>query len=429
MKNTVATFIVSQQINIKQQILNWCNQFSVCCFFDNNNFQDNYNSYECVAAITSNTIFAKDIVDIGFDELQQIIINKKRWLFGHIGYDFKNELFQLESNHQNTINFPNAFLFEPEIVVTLIDDKLTVESEIVDCNEVYKNILNCNNVDENVVQNKFNIQPKISKEKYIETIKQLQHHIHIGDCYEINFCQEFFAENATINPLYTFNKLNKISPTPFAAFYKLNNNYLLCASPERFVKKVENKIISQPIKGTAKRNLLNAELDKQLINELKNSQKEKSENVMIVDLVRNDLSKICNAATVEVEELMEVYSFKQVHQMISTIVGNLKPNINFANVLQALFPMGSMTGAPKHKVMQLIEQYEQTKRNIYSGCVGYISPENDFDFNVVIRSIMYNAQEKYVSYQVGGAITHYSNAEQEYEECLLKAMAVSEALK
>jgi para-aminobenzoate synthetase component 1 len=202
----------------------------------------------------------------------------------------------------------------------------------------------------------------------------------------------------------------------------------LCASPERFIKKEGNKILSQPIKGTAKRNLNDAVEDEKLKELLQQSQKEKSENVMIVDLVRNDLSKICKAGTVEVEELMGVYSFKQVHQMISTVVGELKDDINFYDVLKALFPMGSMTGAPKYKVMQLIEQYEKTQRNIYSGSIGYISPNNDFDFNVVIRSIAYNANTKYLNYQVGGAITHYCNAEQEYEECLLKASAIENVL-
>ena len=223
--------------------------------------------------------------------------------------------------------------------------------------------------------------------------------------------------------------LNTISPTPFSTFYKLNNQYLLCASPERFVKKDGDKIISQPIKGTAKRDLTNKTRDEQLKQQLINSQKEKSENVMIVDLVRNDLSKIAARNSVQVDELFGIYSFPQVHQMISTVSATIKDEIDFADMLKASFPMGSMTGAPKYRVMQLIEEYEQTKRGIYSGSFGYITPQNDFDFNVVIRSIVYNEQTKYVSYQVGGAITHYSNAEDEYEECLLKAKAMEKALQ
>lgn len=202
----------------------------------------------------------------------------------------------------------------------------------------------------------------------------------------------------------------------------------MCASPERFIKKEGSKIISQPIKGTAKRNLIDVEKDKELIYYLKQSPKEQSENIMIVDLVRNDLSKICNAGSVVVEELMEVYSFKQVHQMISTVAGDLKVGVNFYDILKALFPMGSMTGAPKLKVMQLIDAYEKSRRNIYSGSVGYINPDGDFDFNVVIRSILYDDAANKLSYQVGSAITHYSNAEDEYDECLLKASAIEKVL-
>jgi para-aminobenzoate synthetase component 1 len=257
----------------------------------------------------------------------------------------------------------------------------------------------------------------------------LQKHILRGDCYEINFCQEFYAENTIIQPLEVYKKLVDLSPNPFACYYKLNHQFLLCASPERYVKKEDNQIISQPIKGTSKRNNQNSEVDIQHKTTLQNSTKDKSENVMVVDLVRNDLSKICTEGSVKVIELFGIYSFPQVHQMISTISGELKPNTNFAQVLEATFPMGSMTGAPKLKVMQLTEQYEQTKRGIYSGCVGYIAPNGNFDFNVVIRSIMYNATNQYLSYQVGGGITFYSVPEQEYEECLVKAEAMKKVLE
>jgi para-aminobenzoate synthetase component 1 len=273
------------------------------------------------------------------------------------------------------------------------------------------------------------ITPCIAKETYLQTIEQLKKHILRGDCYEINFCQEFYAEKAFINPLEIYQKLVVISPNPFSCFYKLNDKFLLCASPERYVKKEGRKIISQPIKGTFKRSLHNQETDAANKQILQNSTKDKSENVMVVDLVRNDLSKICTEGSVRVDELFAVYSFPQVHQMISTISGELLPTSDFADVLQATFPMGSMTGAPKKRVMELIEQYEQTKRGIYSGCVGYIAPNKDFDFNVVIRSIIYNQNTSYLSYQVGGGITFYSDAEKEYEECLLKAEAIKKVLE
>ena len=192
---------------------------------------------------------------------------------------------------------------------------------------------------------------------------------------------------------------------------------MISATPERFPSRRGNKLISQPIKGTSSRKK-NPERDQQLKTELLKDEKERAENVMIVDLVRKDLTKSAKAGTVKVEELFGVYSFPQVHQMISTITGEVKEGVDLAAILQATFPMGSMTGAPKRKVMQLIEQYESTKRGIYSGAVGYISPEKDFDFNVVIRSILYNAKEKYLGYLVGGGITAYSEPENEDEECL-----------
>jgi para-aminobenzoate synthetase component 1 len=224
-----------------------------------------------------------------------------------------------------------------------------------------------------------------------------------------------------------FRNLGKLSPNPFSALYKVNNKWLICASPERFLKKEGSKIFSQPIKGTAKRSAEKKKDEENRIN-LGSSQKERSENVMVVDLVRNDLSRVCKKGTVKVEELYGIYSFPQVHQMISTISGELKEGILFAEIIRACFPMGSMTGAPKKRVMELIEQYEKTKRGIFSGAVGYISPTGDFDFNVVIRSIMYNAPAHYLSFQAGSAITFYSDPAQEWEECLVKAEAIKKVL-
>ena len=197
----------------------------------------------------------------------------------------------------------------------------------------------------------------------------------------------------------------------------------LC-QPGTVFKKGGSKNISQPIKGTSKRMQENAVSDEKNKMDLYHSNKDRSENVMIVDLVRNDLSKVCKEGTVKVDELFGIYSFPQVHQMISTVSGELKDNISFQEIIRATFPMGSMTGAPKKRVMELIEQYERTKRGIFSGAVGYISPNGDFDFNVVIRSIMYNSQSGYLSFLTGSGITFYSDPEKEWEECLLKAEAM-----
>ncbi|MBK5269686.1 MAG: anthranilate synthase component I family protein, partial [Bacteroidia bacterium] len=273
------------------------------------------------------------------------------------------------------------------------------------------------------------MQNRISKEKYISVVRQLKQHILRGDCYEINYCQEFFAEHSVIDPVAVYKKLSAVSPNPFSALYKMNDQWLICASPERFLKKRGNEILSQPIKGTSKRNVTDADDDKGNKDELLHSAKDRSENVMIVDLVRNDLAKVCEEGTVKVDELFGIYSFPQLHQMISTVSGELKENVAFSDIIRATFPMGSMTGAPKKRVMEMIEKYETTKRGIFSGAVGYISPDGDFDFNVVIRSIMYNAASGYLSYQAGSAITFNSDPEKEWEECILKAEAMKKVLQ
>jgi para-aminobenzoate synthetase component 1 len=263
---------------------------------------------------------------------------------------------------------------------------------------------------------------------YLATVHQLKKHIQLGDCYEINFCQEFYAENTNCDPVEIFKNLSRISSNPFSCLYHVNHSWLVCASPERYLKKTGSRIISQPIKGTAFRRQDESQADDLLKEKLKASKKDMAENVMIVDLVRNDLSKVCAEGSVHVEELFGLYSFPQVHQMISTVAGTLKSPEDYENIFKATFPMGSMTGAPKKRVMQLIEQYERSRRGIFSGAVGYFTPEGNFDFNVVIRSIMYNSASKYFSVLAGSAITSKSIAEEEYEECLVKIEGLFKAL-
>lgn len=424
MRNT-ATFAITDYNKFKQQVLYWSNSFSTCCFLDNNFYQDKFNSHECIVAVDIASKFTcnKNILQ----QFKLYCNSRHDWLFGHINYDVKNEIENLSSQNPDYIQFPEIFFFVPLTVIQIKQQSATISSIGENPVEIFKKINSFQDNHEKCFSN-FSIKPRISKTEYLKIIKLLQKHILRGDCYEINFCQEFFAENAVLDPLAIYYKLNAFSPVPFSAFYKLDNKYLLCASPERFLKKTANKIISQPIKGTYKRNIENALIDEQYKEQLQLSTKDKSENVMVVDLVRNDLSKICEEGTVKVDELFGIYSFPQVHQLISTVSCYLKDGIDIKDILSATFPMGSMTGAPKRIVMELIEKYEHTKRGIFSGTVGYISPEKNFDFNVVIRSILYNATNKYLSYLVGSGITFYSNAEEEYEECILKAKAINEVL-
>jgi para-aminobenzoate synthetase component 1 len=251
-------------------------------------------------------------------------------------------------------------------------------------------------------------------------------YINKGDIYEANFCMEFFAEGE-INPISKFQRLNEISKPPFAVYFKNNKHFLLSASPERYLKKEGIKIISQPIKGTAKR-FLDAKADEIAKQKLALDLKERSENIMITDLVRNDLSRTAQKGSVQVEELCGIYSFLQVHQMISTVTSLIDNQYSVIEVIKNSYPMGSMTGAPKISAMKIIEELEETKRGLYSGAVGYFTPNGDFDFNVVIRSILYNQENQYISFSVGSAITSLSVPENEYEECLLKANAMLNVL-
>jgi para-aminobenzoate synthetase component I len=429
--NTILTncsFTISDFKQTKKKVLNWAQRFDTFCFLDNHQYQLEPHTMECLLAAGVKRKLRYNGGN-ALEQLQQFIDAGNSWLFGHLGYDLKNEIEQVSSSHPDRIQFPDLFFFEPEIVIRLNKNELHIEAD--DAEKIFSEIdeqesLRLSSSDAIVIQS------CISKEEYISIINELKQHILRGDCYEINFCQEFFAENAVIDPVSIYKKLSAVSPNPFSALYRVNDQWLICASPERFLKKLGNEILSQPIKGTSKRIIGDLKKDKLNKDELWRSAKDRSENVMVVDLVRNDLAKVCEEGTVQVNELYGIYSFPQVHQMISTVSGKLKENISFTDIIRATFPMGSMTGAPKKRVMELIEKYEKTKRGIFSGAVGYISPQVDgqagFDFNVVIRSIMYNAATNYLSFQTGSGITFYSDAEKEWEECLLKAEAIKRVL-
>ncbi len=434
--STSDTFSISDFEKEKQKVLNWAQQFNTFCFLDNHQYQQEPHTMECMLAagvkrqLKANTGNA-------LEQLQEFITDNShksypdyqtnRWLFGHLGYDIKNELEELSSAKKDKVGFPDLFFFEPEFIIRLSPNQMVIDAE--DPAAVFSAISSCSPTIDVSPADRVSIKSSHTKQEYISIINSLKKHILRGDCYEINFCQEFFSENTAIDPVDIYNKLSAISPNPFSALYRVNDQWLICASPERFIKKQGNSILSQPIKGTAKRVKGNSVEDELSKIALQNSPKDRSENVMVVDLVRNDLAKICEEGTVKVDELYGIYSFPQVHQLISTISGELRKDILFTEIVRATFPMGSMTGAPKKKVMELIEKYEQSKRGIFSGAVGYISPDGDFDFNVVIRSIMYNAVSNYISFQAGSGITFYSDPEKEWEECQLKAAAMKKVLE
>lgn len=413
----------------KKQLLGWAQQFREIVFLDSNDYHQKYTSYDAVLAVDAFTSIKTDYHN-AFEELKIYQQTTRDWLFGYLSYDLKNDTEELQSDNFDGLSFPDLYFFQPKKLFLLKGNQLKVHYLKMCDDEIETDLKEIVDYQQPTADNQqpLTIQQRIPKESYLEKAAQMLAHIHRGDIYEANFCMEFYAEAANINPFEMYEKLNAISEPPFAVFFKNFTQYLLSASPERYIRKEGDKIISQPIKGTARRSDDEIE-DKEIQQELYVNEKERSENIMIVDLVRNDLSRTAAKGSVEVEELCGAYAFKQVHHLISTVVSKVAEGHSPVDMIKTTFPMGSMTGAPKISAMQIIEKLEETKRGLYSGAVGYFTPEGDFDFNVVIRSILYNETNKYVSFSVGSAITSKAIPEMEYEECLLKARAMRSVLE
>jgi len=351
--------------------------------------------------------------------------HKGEFIFTCLSYDLKNEIEQLDSSNYDGIEFPKAILFVPECIVEIENDNFSFikgkqTAAQLDFVNHFLTVKNSPNFD----AFPFKFKPRTSRDEYLNHVNELKEEIQQGNIYEVNYCQEYYVENVELNnPLSAYFKLNSITKAPYSAYMNIGDFVLMCGSPERYIQRKENALSSSPIKGTIKRGST-IEEDEILKKQLLNDPKERSENVMIVDLVRNDLSRIATNNSVKVDELFGIHTFETVHQMISTVSCEVEEKVTFLEILRATFPMGSMTGAPKISAMQLIEKHEDFKRGLYSGSVGLISQYGDFDFNVIIRSIQYNKSKKYLSCAVGGAITIQSEAEKEFEECNVKIQGI-----
>lgn len=362
--------------------------------------------------------------DDRFEGRFDAFLNKQtgQYIFGYFSYDLKNEFEPfLTSGNTDYQQFLYTFFFVPKHV--FIKDK--------NGSKYYgaepKGLSDLLKIEEQQKNSAVQLNSTLSKEEYLEKVRAIQEELQQGNVYELNFCQNFIGKGQLTHSMDLYNRLVDKSEAPFSAYLNLQYQEVFCASPERFLKKSGNKLISQPIKGTSRRGVTQEE-DRDLIEKLKSSEKELAENIMIVDLVRNDLSKVAAKNSVRVDALNEVQTFNTVHQLVSTVSCELRENVQTSEIIKALFPMGSMTGAPKISAMQLSEQYENFKRGLYSGAIGYFDPNGDFDFNVVIRSIIYHKKSKIFSAPVGGAITIQSDPEQEYEECLVKLKGLQEVL-
>ncbi|MGO3184057.1 MAG: anthranilate synthase component I family protein [Aequorivita sp.] len=427
---TVKKFSFSLTEDAKKRFLFWAQEFTEVVWLDSNEHSQKYRSYQAVLAVDAFTSLKTDTFG-AFNKLKEYQETTADWIFGYLSYDLKNDVEKLSSNNIDRLKSSELYFFQPKKLFLFAEEYVEVHylnmvaDEIEeDWEAISKTIYKPEKTD---ISKTVVIHVRTSKDSYIEKVNELLEHINRGDIYEANLCKEFYSEESQIDPLSTFLHLNEISEPPFSVFMKLEELYALSASPERYLKRSGNKIISQPIKGTAKR-LPNKEDDLKMARQLAADPKERSENIMITDLVRNDLSRFAEKGSVVVEELCGVYTFEQVHQMISTVSCHVSSTFSSVEILRNTFPMGSMTGAPKISAMKIIEEIEDAKRGLYSGAIGYFSPDNDFDFNVVIRSILYNSEKEYVSFSVGSAITVNSIPENEYKECLLKAKAMQQVL-
>jgi para-aminobenzoate synthetase component 1 len=362
-----------------------------------------------------------------FQELYEAHQRQPSYLVGYVGYDVKNQLERLTSRNPDRLGFPKSYFVEPEWILDFEADAVLIDGE-GDIDSLVKAITGFDVPEFQAIVNTCQVHCRVTPAEYQATVGRIQQHILDGDVYELNYCIEFFAERAQLNPLATYYALNERSPMPFSSFIKIGDRYVLGASPERFLKKEGNRLISQPIKGTIRRGHTPAE-DQLLRTQLLSSEKERAENLMIVDLVRNDLARSAKTGSVRVDELFGIYGFRQVYQMISTVSATLRAGLSWADALRNAFPMGSMTGAPKIRAMELIDELEVSRRGVYSGTIGFITPQGDFDFNVVIRSLLYDAGNQYASFSVGSAITYDADPAQEWEECLLKARAIRDVLE
>lgn len=407
------------------KMLNWASRFNISAFLDSHSYSG---SRQCLLAAGAITHFTPSGTGNTLAELFHWKKTQQDWAFGHLGFGLAEETEGVHQYPESHTRFGNAFFFAPEHLLEILPGNRVRIGTVDDRPEnIFQAILSSpTHVEGEIAVAPF--IPRIPRTEYIAKVKNLQAHILRGDCYEINFCQEFFTQPHTFNPLKAYQLLSQASPAPFGGYYRNGDQYVISASPERYLKKTGNTLLSQPMKGTWERDHAHPENDRNNMRLLRESAKERAENIMIVDLVRNDLSRVAAEGSVKVEELCGVYSFPQVHQMISTITGSLPEGTPWTDAIRHTFPMGSMTGAPKKRVLELTFEHETTARGIYAGSIGYVTPENDFDFNVVIRSLVYNSAENYLSYHVGSGITGYATAEKEYEECLLKAEGILKAL-
>ena len=396
-------------------LLHWANQkFNFLAYFDGNGHNYPQRPFDNLFFAGNKSLNEKEL----FDK------SSSRVKVGIIGYDFKNQIEKLKSENPQFFSLPDLCFFEPELSLQLKDNgfysKYALSHSWIEELETYKVPLSGNLQCE--------VSQQISRADYLQKIETIQDEIREGNTYEANFCQAYSGKFESWDPINAYFKLNELSKMPFSGLFKSKNLWMVSASPERFLKKTGNQLVAQPIKGTIQRGKNELE-DLENRNALLASEKERAENLMITDLIRNDLARVSKTGSVRVDELFGIYPFPRVLQMISTVTSELRSDIGFKEIIQATFPMGSMTGAPKISTMKIIVLEEDFRRGWFSGAFGWIDEDGDFDFSVIIRSIIADLDAKKLYFGVGSAITIDASPAQEYEECALKAEAILELLR
>jgi para-aminobenzoate synthetase component 1 len=397
-------------------MLTWTQQFQVFMFFKSYPYAHGWQQAPWMLAAGQYQSW-KPMPELALNQLAAFHKQHHDWMVGHIGYHMVPHIWPGLSRKPCLCSFPEIYFFIPEIFILLHSDQVQIGiyGPEAQARQIFEEICKVK-----IASHRFGhpllIFPILQREQYIETVSHILQHIQRGDCYELNFCQLFTSKPLNLSPVKTFMQL---PPTPFSLCYRWEDAYLLCASPERYLLKRGQHIIMQPMKGTISRGCDENE-DAQLRLSLQQSPKERAENIIVVDLVRNDLSRTAVPGSVNVIECLKIYSYPTVHQMVSTISCEMDRAYHIGDLLATTFPMGSMTGAPKKKVLELIDRFESWPRGLYSGAAGYITPEGDMEMNVIIRSLLYTTAAQQVYYHAGSGITCYCNPEAEWEECLTK---------
>lgn len=375
----------------------------------------------------------KQGLDFGFEDFEQMLRQRPGFRMGYFGYDIKAQSLNQPSPLPPATADPDpSFWFRPRILVRCIDSRLEFLSD--------EQNLGRSALRSWLVEPKTGLHDHLKKprnggllrdllcvqtteEEYKEKVGVIRERIRDGDFYELNYCIEWSGQVPIQDPVTLWHRLATKAGGAFSALIKNRESWVMSASPERFLKKDGERLLSQPIKGTAPRSM-DPRIDRQVAESLRTSIKENAEHLMIVDLVRNDLARCADPCSVQVDDLMGCYAFPAVHHLISSISATTVPEQSLSGILKACFPMGSMTGAPKEAVCSYIDRLEKTRRGIYSGSAGWFDTDGNFDLNVIIRSLVYDQSQDWVSLKTGGAITWDSDARTEWQECLTKAKAL-----